>query len=346
MKTLLEFLKEKYIIESDELNQMNLENPDLEKANHLFLNYNSSIKADKHLLKKPHFSINQIWSVKNEYYDFLGYHQKADHPFIVLINNELDDFEQEDFVRINVISPFTEFAGTDDIVCNDASIIGFPFLIETWNEQPVLVDLLDEYLGYFEFKSEISLFDRRFSKGFYKKEENLLKESEIVYSNNKDENGSGKLSQYQREFRDLEVSKAKYLNNSMMALLSFMENRQTQDSGVVISLFDKPEFPKFYIGLNQKEPDFALAAKSGVDTEDKYIKYKSSNLPFEIFIRKNDDGFIVTISNDPFIRLYNSLNQELIGISNKEKKIFTGMEKGFYNLISDKIKGAIKIILK
>ena len=49
-----------------------------------------------------------------------------------------------------VVSPFVEFKADDDIFCNDSSIIGFPFIIETWNEQPILLDLIDNYLGYFE----------------------------------------------------------------------------------------------------------------------------------------------------------------------------------------------------
>jgi hypothetical protein len=35
----------------------------------------------------------------------------------------------------------------------------------------------------------------------------------------------------------------------------------------------RPEYPKFYVGQTQKEPTLALAlaAKSGIDNEDKYL---------------------------------------------------------------------------
>ena len=222
METILKFLKEQYKSKFYESNQINVDDQDLNKINQLFGDSNSKYFEKKHITLKPPITQNQIWSVKNEYDDFLGHNQKANHPFIVIIKTELNEIEGEDFVRIHVISPFIEFASTDDIICNDASVIGFPFLIETWNDQPILTKILDEYLGYYELNSN-DLLSGSFKSTTSSKKEifEMVNDPDEGYSVS---TKSLKLNQYQLEFRDIEVSRAKYLNNSVTALLAFLEN--------------------------------------------------------------------------------------------------------------------------
>ncbi|MBK8686611.1 MAG: hypothetical protein IPN26_17400 [Bacteroidetes bacterium] len=160
-------------------------------------------------------------------------------------------------------------ATQSDEVCNDHSIIGFPFLVETWNDQPILAELLDEYVGDYELKSNAFAKSDAFE---------LVNEPISDYLKATSET----LSEAQQEFRDIEISRAKYINHSILSLLSFLENRQSQDVGVVISIFGKTEYPKFYIDQTQKEPTLALAAKSGIDGEDKYLLLDNESLPFKI----------------------------------------------------------------
>lgn len=334
MENSLKFLKERFEIVSDKDEQFSVSPLDLNNVNQLFAQKGNDNYSSKQFKIMPRIEKNQIWSIKNEYVNFLGHTQRASHPFIVLIITEPDEIEEEDFIRVNVVSPFIEFSAFDDFVCNDSSIIGFPFLVETWNEQPVLAELLDEYLGYYEREfTSIIMKNSPFSEGdtFREFSETLLNE---------------KINNYQKEFRDIEISKAKYLNSSIIALLSFLERRQSKDSGVVISIFDKTEFPKFYIGHNQKESDCVLAAKSGVDTEEKYFHYKASDIPFEIFFRKNEEGFIISVLPSLNVRLFTSENKEIEGTSNPEKIVFSNLKKGLYTLKSTQIQEFTKIRLK
>ncbi len=126
---------------------------DIEYLRNLFLNRSKRLNQTKHLKIQPRIQRNQIWSVKNDYDDFQGISQNTACPFLVLINNDPDDIEDENFTRVLIVSPFVEMAFANDEVSNDSSIIGFPFLIETWNDQPILTELLDEYIGYYEAKS-------------------------------------------------------------------------------------------------------------------------------------------------------------------------------------------------
>ncbi len=347
METILRFLKEQLEIDASESNQIDYNKQDYDKVNQLFRNSDTKDLSRKHISLRPSFAVNQIWLVKSEYIDFLGNSHKTSHPFIVIINSDKNNIEEEDFVRINVISPFTVFASNDDFVCNDASIIGFPFLIEKWNNQPILTEILGEYLGYFEVNS-YDLALGNYTPNVTHEEKMLELEKEPFISNSVSDKplNSISLNKYQREFRDIEISKAKYLNNSITSLLAFLENSQTQDSGVVISLFDKAEFPKFYIGQNQAESSFALAARTGADKEDKYIKYLNEKLPFDIYVRKNENGFIITIRPFSNVKLFNLSNQEINGVSNKERIVFERLTKGLYRLKSESTHEQIKIRLK
>jgi hypothetical protein len=127
-----------------------------------------------------------------------------------------------------------------------------------------------------------------------------------------------------------------------------LENRQSQDAGVVISIFGKTEYPKFYIDQTQKEPTLALALaeKSGIDGEDKYLLLDNKSLPFKIFIRKNEDGFVLSVYTTDKLKLVTNHNEEITGISNNEKTVFAKLQTGKYTLISEQVKESIKIRLK
>lgn len=333
MKTIIQFLKSQIEPFSEDSEKVEATNQDIENLRNLFISRSKSVNQTRHLKIQPRIQRNQIWTVKNEYDDFQGISQKALHPFLVLINNEPDDIEDEYFTRVLIVSPFIEMATVSDEVCDDPSIIGFPFLIETWNDQPILAELLDEYIGYYEVKSKS-----------FAKPEALELENEPISEYFKA--SSETLSEIQQEFRDIEISRAKYINHSVLSLLSFLENRQSQDAGVVISIFDKIEYPKFFIGQTQKEPTFALAAKSGTGGEDKYLLLDNESLPFKIFIRKNEDGFSVSVDSTDKMQLFTNSKEEIAGISNKEKTVFANLKAGNYTLLTAQIEQPVKIRLK
>lgn len=314
MKTILNFLSDKYENVSEISEDVSVPLQGLNEINRLYEKKCIDGNTIKHLRIIPKLQKNQIWTIKNEYEDFMGLRQKTNHPFIVILKSEPSDIEDESFVRINVVSPFIELASMEDIVCNDASIVGFPFLIETWNDQPILSEILDEYLGYYEI-------------------------NEFPKSQNLD------LTIYQFEFREIEISRAKYLNNSVTSLLAFLENRQATDSGVIISLMDEQYFPNYYNDENEKESEYALASRSGIESEDKFFHFKANDFPFEIYIRKNESGYIITVF--PFLKakLYNSENKEMSGYSNTEKTVFEKLKKGLYIFKANKIQKPIKIRL-
>lgn len=320
MNTILQFLKMEFDKEIEGSGRMMIGSNDLIKINKLFTEARSNTHISHNIKLKPSIRKNQIWSVKKEYYDFLGIKQSVSIPLLIIVKTEPGDIQEEPFVRINVISPFLEFASSDDLVCNDASVIGFPFLIESWNDQPILTEILDEYLGYYEIERE---------------------------NNRGEEIGESiKLNNLQKEFRELEVAKAKHLNNSISSLLVFLENYQSQDCGVVISILNSSEFPKFYVGQNQQDSSYALAAKSLLDNEDKYIEYEQANLPYRIFIRKKYTGFVISVITKENIKLFDYYNEEIQGSKDKDKVVFDKLEKGLYFLKSEQVIEPVKIRIK
>ena len=333
MKTIIQFLKNQIETFSEGSEKVDATEMDNENLKSLFINRSQYVTQARHLKIHPHIQKNQIWTVKSEYDDFQGISQKISHPFLVLINSEQEEIEDENFTRVFIVSPFIEMATQSDEVCSDPSIIGFPFIIETWNDQPILTELLNEYVGYYESKSNSNSKAELFE---------LVNEPNSEYSKSNIEI----LSEDQKEFRNVEISGAKYINHSVLSLLSFLENRQSQDAGVVISIFGNSVYPKFFIGQTQKEPNFALAAKSGVDNEDKYLLCESENLPYKIYFRKNEDGFTLSLNSTDRVKLLNNNSEEIHCISNKDKSVFANLKAGKYTLLSEKVKEPIKIRLK
>jgi hypothetical protein len=330
MNTILEFLNNKFKSNNDNSEEFVFSNQELLQINAQFKNRNVNDINSKHLRLSPKIQKNQIWSVKEKYIDFMGITQKSKHPFLVLIVDDLNDIEEEDFVRVNVLSPFTEFASSDDFICNDYSVIGFPFLIETWNEQPILVEILNNYLGYFDVDSISSLLKND-------KKEIIINESQF-------------------KFRDLEVSRAKFLNNSVSSLLLYFENRQTESGGVVISINNKNVFPKYYNEYDDKaisymevtEPitEYLQASKTGFTSKDNFFHHKVEDLIYDILVKKNDEGFIICILSIDNIKLFLNDNIEINGVSNSEKTVFSNLKNGLYTLTTEQIKESIKIRLK
>jgi len=321
MDTIIKFLKDNRTEQpTDE--QINVARQDIDKLNKLFAGQKIILQKNSHTHIVP--KANQVWAVKNEYYDFLGNKQTTSHPFFVSLLTDIDSFEEEDFVRVAVISPFVEMASEQDDVCKDASIAGFPFLVENWNNQPVLSEILDEYVGYYE------------PKDISDKEE--------------------RLSSVQKEFREIEISKAKFLNNSISALVGFAELNQNNEFAVVISFNNHSLIQGCSKSDNEiinNEPTLELPQKEDIAlsktillTKNKGISFNNEELPFEIQIKKTDERFIISALTTEEITLSAFDNKNIIPVSNNERQVFLPLKKGLYTLKSATIQEPIKIRLK
>lgn len=321
MNTIIDFLKDNLYKQTTE-EQINIAKQDIDTLRSLFVKQNIERRLSSQKDIKP--QMNQIWSVKDEYFDFLGKKQTASHPLLVSLLTDSESFEEEDFVRAIVISPFVEMATQQDDVCNDASIIGFPFFIENWNEQPILTEILDEYIGYYE-PNEI-----------------LLKEERLSFT--------------KKQFREIEISRARFLNNSVSALVGFVELNQNNEFGVVISVNGQTLFggcPKTKDEFINNEPIFKISngkddvsLKSGVIKKSKNVSFDDEQLPFEIQIKKDEDDFIISFITGDEIELLDSNNKKLNPFSNNEKSVFSTLKKGLYTLNNRSIQEPIKIRLK
>ena len=319
MNAIIQFLKDNPTEQiTDE--QINVAKSDIDKLSLLFASQKITLRKNSqtHIIPK----VNQVWSVRNEYYDFLGEKQTTSHPIFVSLLNDIDSFEDEDFVRVAVISPFVEMASEQDDVCNDASIAGFSFLVENWNDQPVLTEILDEYIGYYE------------SKESSEKEEIL--------------------TSVQKQFREIEISKAKFLNNSVSALVGFVELNQNNEFGAVISVNEQAYFgspkeakhePKETENAEQSLNLLTNMYRILSNEKSKVITF-NKNLPFEIQIKKAEDGFIISIFTTDEITLSDSNNESLIPITNSERQVFSVLKKGLYTLTINNSSDPIKIRLK
>lgn len=320
MNTIIKFLKDNPTIQIND-EQINVAKNDIHKLNQLFVNQNNAFRKSSHNHIRP--KANQVWAVKNEYYDFLGEKQMTSHPILVSISNDIESFEEEDFVRVTVISPFVEMASRDDDVCNDASIAGFPFIVENWNNQPILTEILDEYIGYYESKE----------------------------SSEKEE----KLTTVQKQFREIEISKAKFLNNSISALVGFVELNQNNEFGAVISVNGKtyfgspeetkPELPKNENGEQSSEIPTNMY-RFLFNNKSKIISFKDDQIPFEFQIKKSDEGFIISVITIDEITLSDCNNKSITPVANSERYVFSALKKGLYTLSSKTINESIKIRIK
>jgi len=321
MDTIIKFLKDNWTEQATE-EQVNIAKQDIDKLNKLFAGQKLIIRKNSHTHITP--QANQIWAVKSEYYDFLGNKQTASHPFLVSLLTDIDSFEKEDFVRVAVISPFVEMASELDDVCKDASIAGFPFLVENWNDQPVLSEILDEYVGYYEPK----------------------------YNSDKEE----RLSSIQKKFREIEIANAKFLNNSVSALVGFVEMNQNNEFAAIVSFNNQSLIqgcPKSDNEFVNNEPALKLPPKEDIAlskttliTKNKGITFNNKELPFEIQVKKTDEGFIISALTSKEITLFSADNKSITPISNGERQVFASLKKGLYTLKSATNQEPIKIRLK
>ena len=317
MDTINEFLKSSNIDDSEKVD-ISINISKLQKINQLFAERNLKLTTMRIL---PKVKQNQIWSIKREYMDYEGNIQKTAHPFIVLICSDPEKLEDEDeFVRVYPLSPFVEKAAQDNIVCEDSSIIGFPFIVESWNEQPILTEILDKYIN--DYYTVIP--------------------------------GHDELAKDSNEFREIEISNARYLNQSIIACTQNLS--RSKDFSFSIDVNFGKEFMTLHMPLmNIKNPkllcmgdheEYTAAAKTGcVLTENDSIEYNNTSLPFSLEVRKKSLGYILTVIPKVEITLING-SQEIHGKANEERVVFENLKKGLYEIKTPIFNEIIRIRLK
>jgi hypothetical protein len=197
-------------------------------------------------------------------------------------------------------------------------LIGFPFLIETWNEQPILNEILDYSLGSFDIDQYISFTDNV-----------VLSEQKIA-------------------FRKLEVDNTAFLRHSILNYLKFMEERQTEDTGIVISINQHIVKPSFFVDEIKYDNHYAYAAKTGIDNSNKYFEWeqKLATGNIKIRIKRNIEDFIMSVFSDMDFVLKNNVNKIFTGSEAEGRMIFSMLNPGLYYLESVSNKSLIKIRIK
>jgi hypothetical protein len=286
---------------SNEFQEISSETNSLKKINNLFKQEN--LKSTSGLKAKPTIRKGQIWLIDSSYYDYYGNLTSTKFPFLVVIVDAGEKVEDEGFCRIQPISPFIEYKAHDDYIIEDASIVGFPFLVETWNEQPVLSEILSYSVGYIEIDEKVNT-----------------------------SSGNIPVTDEQRDFRTIEVDNTAYLRNSVLTYLSFLEEKQTKDTGVVVNINANTFSPKFFVNDLIFEESHLLAAKTKTDNQNKYFELNQAidENNVRIRIKRNDDDFIISVYTSEQIILKSRDGKSINGRKAEDRIIFTDIKPGLY----------------
>lgn len=293
---------------------------DVDKLKNLFANASN---YNGYLRLLPQIKQNQIWTIKQQYLDYEGEMQTASHPYMVILISDIEELDSNNsFVRVCPITPFIEMASTSDQVCTDASVVGFPFMIETWNEQPILIEILGSYVG--EYYTE-----------------NIPSDQELT-----DEI---------KKFREIEISNARFLNHSILSYINDSEHSGNFSFSVDLKYRDyikTKHMPVMHV-LHPKlmeltgNEEYAVAAKMGnAITENDCIEFNNKQLPFDLEIRKKTDRYVITIIPKVEMSLFNGRNEQIQGYDNSERIVYDNLSKGLYEIKSPLLKEPINIRLK
>ncbi len=118
-------------------------------------------------------AVNEIWKCRNSY-KYGADEFQADSDTYVLIVADPDYLGSDTFVRVQPISFNIDYRCADDYFIETESILGEAFIIESWNEQPVLLGVLEGKIG----ELSISLPKPKVQNSFTK-EQLRFRESEI-----------------------------------------------------------------------------------------------------------------------------------------------------------------------
>lgn len=325
MNKIIEFLQTRNNIEL--LNESKIKEDSIMGS---FNAFNSKLKVpDKNLEFPPvqlkpdteRLSEGQIWLCKQEYFDCLGNLIEGKIPYLVLIVSEIGKLEDTDFIRVQPISPFLDFKADDEIIITDEKIIGFKFIIETWNEQPILKSILSEYAGSITY--------------------NLI---------NPEIDTDIELNEDQINFRKVEIQNTAYLRHSIISLMEFIE--LSHDSDVFINIENSlnnvaiiENRGKVVDFVEDTEMPYLQAAKKGKYKERTVYKYKDliNKVPVEFIIIKDNNKYTLAVKHPLLVELIDNLDQSVV---QKNTNIFNELESGLYFLRSKELISEIRILLR
>ena len=292
---------------------------EVKRVNDMF----SSLRINlPHLRILPKFRKKQIWSVKTRYMDYEGVLQQTNHNTLVLLTSDPEELDDDiSFVRVCPLTPFIEAASSSDQLCDDPSIVGFPFFVEIWNEQPILAELLENFVADY-------------------------------YLDVNDEEEA--LSEAQRKFREIEISNALYLNHSITAYMNEMERAKDFAFSVDLHLNNtvktihmpvlNVQTPKL-VHLSDHEEYAQVARMNNCLTENDCIEVGDEKLPFTLEVRKKSGAYVLTIIPKVDVQLFKN-GKEIYGMSNSERIVYNGLRKGIYQINSKKSNDIVSIRLK
>ena len=269
---------------------------------------------------KPRIKKGQLWLCKQQYYDELGNQITGDTPYLVFVVDDVDQIANKNFVRIQPISPFTEFKAVDEIMVSDKTKFGFEFVIETWNEQPILIDLLNVFVGNLDIKR--------------------LKNEEAELS----------LSKNQKEFRKAEIRNTTYLRQSINSLIEFEE--LNEEKTIFLNIENSIHFPKSEnlktktISLfNKSEQDYSLAAKKGKlkDRPTTLFQKTIDSVDIEIKVVKDGEKYILAIKQAESVEVKDFTGKVL---KQNTPNLYDELTGGLYFINISGIKKEIRIRLK
>ena len=234
------------------------------------------------LKKIPEIKKGQIWLCKQTYFDKLGNEITGKNPYLVLVVNDIDKIANEDFIRVQPISPFTEFLASDEILIEDNSVVGFDFIIETWNEQPILTELLDEFVGRLDIKN--------------------LKIDESGLS----------LSKSQKEFRKAEIRNTAYLRQSINSLIQLEESKEYNtvfiniDNSIYLPNEGKEKQKLLDLDLvKEPEQSYLLAAKKGKLKDRQTFLFEDEKYGIKIKVIQESDGYVISVKKPENVEIKN-----------------------------------------
>lgn len=272
------------------------------------------------LKSRPKTKKGQIWLCKQQYFDAFGNKIIGNSPYLVFVVSDVDKFANENFIRIQPISPFTEFTANDELLIKDDSVVGFDFIIENWNEQPILTELLDEFVGNLDIET--------------------LKIDETELS----------LSEIQKEFRKAEIRNTAYLSQSIKSLIEFKE--LGEEKTVFLNIDNSIHFPKSEnketktISLfNESKQDYSLAARKGKlkDRPTTLFEKTIDGIETKIKVIKDDEKYILAITQAESVEV-----KDINGKTLKQTtpNLYDELTGGLYFISIRGIENEIRIILK
>lgn len=301
MNVIVDFLQNTAPL-NESLYDMSVEMSEIEEVKVLFRNAHVELGRLAMTAQKHE---GQIWTVKSRYYDYQGCLQQTNRPYMVLLRSEVEMVNGVAVARACPISPFVDMAAHEDLVCKEEDIVGFPFLLEEWNEQPVLTELLDVLIG----NCADSVFEKK----------------TCITSDQADVEA----------FRDAEVRLAAYLSHSVVSLLEYYESTQNR---CALDVMGGTTAKTVY--LNEKLADGfrrgkyqAYAAKAGNNSGDqKKITVADWNLPYQLELRKREEGHVITISPVGPVTLVNQDGIELKAAVADNRMVYYPIAKGLYRI--------------